>query len=367
VSDELYSRILGCAVGNAIGDAFGGAVEFMPAEKVRRVAGKTWVDQLLPYASDHGAHPLGTWVPAPPRGTGTDDTRNNHIFLECVIRNNGVISSQFLAMEYIQRYRDRAAFYPRYPNLAAEHYRWFHDLACVHLGMQEAPPETPPWVTAAHGGSSPILIGLITLAFAGLLYCGDPEKAYAKAFELSFMDTGYARDATAMMAAMVSAALAGGLGGKDMVRIGLETHPLKLRSRIMVERVARFLQLADEASDDQALVDTLAREVQPLHPFDPIDVLGVPMAAIHYSDGDPVRSITMAANDRYLDEGGNLKGLRDVDCTAGVAGALVGALRGVEAFPADWVRDVVEANKEVYAIDLEANARRFYETVYGQA
>ena len=72
----------------------------------------------------------------------------------------------------------------------------------------------------------------------------------------------------------------------------------------------------------------------------------------------------MAVNDRDLDENGNLRRLRDVDCTGGVAGALVGALCGIEAFPDDWVTDTIEANKQVYGIDLEENAQRFYKMVY---
>ena len=31
----------------------------------------------------------------------------------------------------------------------------------------------------------------------------------------------------------------------------------------------------------------------------------------------------------------------------------------------DWVRDTLKANKEIYGIDLESNARRFHEVVYG--
>jgi len=73
----------------------------------------------------------------------------------------------------------------------------------------------------------------------------------------------------------------------------------------------------------------------------------------------------MAVNDRDIDDHGNLLQLRDVDCTGGVAGALVGALHGAGAFPEDWVADALKANKEIYGIDIEANARRFYETVHG--
>ena len=370
MSEELYSRILGCMVGNAIGDAFGGAVEFMKADRVREMAGGTWVQEFLPYSKLHKEHEFGTWAPAPPRGTGTDDTRNNHIFAECVIRNRGQINSQLLAIEYLERYRDRDIFYPRHAALAEKQYHWLHDLACAHLGMRESFGGRPAWVVSAKGTAFPMLIGLIQLAFAGLLFCGEPEQAYVKAFELDFPDVGYAQDATGMMAAMVSAALRGGISGKQMVQVGLETNPFGyvdtvLGGRVMANRVKSFLELADKAEDDQALVSALAREVAHLHPYDPVDVLGVPMAAIYASDGDAVRSIIMAANDRYLDEQGELRQLRDVDCTAGVAGALVGALRGVSAFPDDWVADVMAANKELYGIDIEANARKFYQAVYG--
>jgi ADP-ribosylglycohydrolase len=363
--DDLYDRILGCMVGNAIGDSFGAVVEFGTAERVREVAGKEWVDEFLPFPDDFGTHPVGVWQAAPPRGTGTDDTRNNHMFAECVIRNHGEINSQLLAIEYLERYRDRAAFYPKHEKLAEAHLRHMYERSRAYLGMKELPSGRPPWVVASQGSGFPSLWGLISLAFAGLLYRGQPEKAYIKAFELSYLDIGYARDATAMMAAMVSAALGGDISGRQMVSTAVEIDPLEFRHRIMVAELKKFLRLADEADDDQALVDAIAGEVAHRHAFDPVDVLGQPAAAIYHCDGDPVRSIVMAANDRDLDDGGGLRQLRDVDCTAGVAGAIVGALHGAKAFPEDWVADVLKSNIEVYGIDIEANARRFCEVVHG--
>jgi ADP-ribosylglycohydrolase len=358
-------------VGSAIGDAFGAVIEFQTADKVKVITGgQTWVDDLFPYPTSHEAHEFGTWIAAPPRGTGTDDTRNNHIFTDCVIRNQGKINSQLLAIEYLERYRDRARFYPQHQVMAEKQYRWLYDLSCAYLGMNEDERHLPGWVLTAQGTAFPMLIGLIHLSFAGLLYRGDPEQAYRKAFELSFFDTGYARDATAMMAAMISAALTGDVSGREMVQTGLDTNPFgygdpMFGGRVMADRIKGFLELADSAGDDQALVRVLAQEVAYLHPYDPVDVLGIAATAVYATDGEAVHSIVIAANDRYLDEQGGLKQFRDVDCTAGVAGALVGALRGIEAFPKDWVDDVISANKTVYGIDLEANARAFYDIVYG--
>jgi len=367
VDKDLYSRVFGCMVGSAIGDSFGAVVEFRSAEDLKRITGGDWVGELLPFSEVFPAlHPFGCWEACPPRGTGTDDTRNNHIFAECVIRNRGFANSHLLAIEYVERYRDREEYYPSHADLAEQHLRHRYEWACAYLGMQDLPPGSETPIINAPGNDFPTLHGLISLAFAGLLYRGDPEAAYRKAFELDFFDLGYAKDATAMLAAMVSAAL-GGATGREAVEAGLNTDPFGYGDgRVMGNRLRRFVDLAEHAETDRWLVDALAQEVGPLHAFDPIDVLGVPAAALWHADGDPVRTIAMAANDRNLDADGRFVSLRDVDCTGGVAGALAGAVNGVEAFPDDWVADVVRANRNLYGIDIEGNARRFCQAVYGE-
>ena len=52
--ERLHSRILGCLVGNSIGDAFGGVVEFADSNRVHQIAGTTWVDQFLPNKKVYG-------------------------------------------------------------------------------------------------------------------------------------------------------------------------------------------------------------------------------------------------------------------------------------------------------------------------
>ncbi|NIQ99312.1 MAG: hypothetical protein GTN78_03815, partial [Gemmatimonadales bacterium] len=75
---------------------------------------------------------------------------------------------------------------------------------------------------------------------------GQPKEAYLTAFELDFRDIGYARDATGMMAAMISAALSGEADAKLMVETGLETDPFgfgerKYDQRIMASEVKGFI------------------------------------------------------------------------------------------------------------------------------
>jgi len=49
----------------------------------------------------------------------------------------------------------------------------------------------------------------------------------------------------------------------------------------------------------------------------------------------------------------------DIDCYGGIAGAIAGAMAGAEAFPASLLDQVVESNRLVYGIDLEATIERF--------
>ena len=94
--NALEDRILGCIVGATIGDAIGGAFEMATAEDLQERLGTDWIDDMYDYpAGAIGAY--GVWSNNSPAGTGTDDTRMNHIFIEAVIENRGVINSRLLA------------------------------------------------------------------------------------------------------------------------------------------------------------------------------------------------------------------------------------------------------------------------------
>jgi ADP-ribosylglycohydrolase len=81
--------------------------------------------------------------------------------------------------------------------------------------------------------------------------------------------------------------------------------------------------------------------------------------AVLASGGDLLRSILIAANHVGIDEEGNPTRYEDIDCYGSIAGALAGAIAGVEAFPADMLAQVIESNKAVYSLDLEATIERF--------
>ena len=382
MSDRLLDKVLGCVIGAAIGDTIGAVVEFLDRDRVReQLGGKEWVDGMYEFGPWY-IHPLGVFSESPPKGTGTDDTRLNHIFLECVAKNAGRVNRQLLAMEYVERYRNVAAYYPKTPDVARTHIGFSFARCCRELGMADVPQYGDGFVSTYFNDLNgiPGLAGLLHLQSVGLLCPGRPDDAYRRAVELNFFDIGYANDATAILAATVAAALSEGQpSGRELVEIGIGTNPFGIggadgRGRRMVggdprtpqrPSILTLLEAVDGAADDREAMAALSRACRDLHPYDPLDVLGVPLAVIHHTDGDPVRSVLMAANHRDLDEDGNLIRMRDVDCVAMVAGVIVGALHGVDEWPDEWVAAAVAANKEVYGFDIERNARDFHAAITG--
>lgn len=378
-SELAQRKFLGSVVGAAVGDAVGAPLEFWDRERIaQHPQGTEWIEDLLPFVGRRKG-PLGVWRDDPPKGTATDDTRLNQVFVEAAIKYGKLVNSKLLAAEYVDRYINRDSYYPGYHDLATQQFAFGFVGACGLLDM-ECPirPGAPAYVlrSGAGGRGMPSLSGLLAIPTSGLLHPGDPEAAYRHALELAYMDIGYAKDATALLAAMIAAGFDESLSPRAAIRKGLGVDPFGFGEgrrtggavpwhRTMVEHISHFLDLADQAESDRDFVLTLSREVQDLHPYDPIEILGIAVAACYRADGDPRRAILMAVNDRDLDEKGEFQRFRDIDCTGSVCGALVGALADIDAFPPDWVAATISANREVYGFDLEANAERLYQVIGG--
>ncbi len=377
---DLKDGILGSVVGATIGDSIGAVVEFRDAGGVRaRTGGADWVDDMLEFKDQH-IHRLGVFREDPPRGTGTDDTRLNHVFLECAARHGRHVNSRLVAMEYIARHQAPEIYYCTTPELARQHLAGYARRSAVHLGMRQYEGQSLEPHYRWTMNRFPGLSGLLSFQSVGLLFQGEPETAYLKAAELDFLDIGWARDATALLAAVLSAAL--GLErpeAREALSRGLETNPFELGGADGARRCATasgtlgdghpslpdLFEAVDTAGDDREAVRNLARAAEPLHPYDCMDILGVPLAIMRFTGGDPVRAVLMAANHRRVDEEGNLVAMRDVDCTGMVSGVIVGALNGLKAWPQEWVDAAVSANREVYGLDIAENARAFHRAVYG--
>lgn len=369
---NLPDRVRGCVLGAAIGDAMGGPVEFARRRGVRRVAGKgEWIRDLLPYSGRGSVH--GPWRDRAPAGCGTGDTRLRVIFLETAIRRRGLpVRAADLAREFLRRQRRPGLFYPGHAAFAKE---WLDAWAIPARAVLRRARRVVPGAASsmavasvAPWGGFPVCCGLVSAILAGLMRPGRPADAYRSAFDLAFHDTGFARDVAGIGAGLIAAACAGrwrtrgqvaGLLARSAKLDPYRSGKVTLGGRPLTISLEKSLELARHAHTPARLVRFFARWFEGCAPCDSRAILGAAFASLHVAGLDGARAVVIAANHRVLDSRGRLRRMCDADTIAGIAGAFAGALFGENAFPAEWRRNVIEANREVYGFDLGRVADRF--------
>jgi len=365
VSVKADARLArGCVLGAALGDALGAAFEFKPVAVVAERTGKTWIDGLHPRITRGSAH--GVWAENAPAGTGTDDTRYNWLFLELAAELARFPSDRELARRMLDVHDTPERFFPkRHAAIAREQFDGWR--AVCHGCLGEPLPERPelPMVAlrdqSMGGLNFPTLIGLISMTCAGALIPGDPSRAYREAYLTDFQDLAYGREAVALLAASISSAVGGNSRPRDTASPVYGLDPFALRGRFggpfIKDRLPKLLA-AVEGNQGSALAERLSRELAGFHAFDPYKTLAIAWAAVLAHPADPFDALLVAVNIRSVQADGSLGDLQDIDCYGCVTGALAGAFCGDGAFPPGMLSRVVESNKSVYGMDLEATCRR---------
>jgi ADP-ribosylglycohydrolase len=376
--DKLADRIRGCILGTVLGDAIGGPFEFGPLDRVLKTTGGDWIDDLYPYDRDMGA-PHGVWVPplmadqGAPAGTGTDDTRLNWLYLELAVELGRVPEAHDIAVRYLELYEQPESVFPGHSDMVRLEFEHWEATCRGQLGLKSALfPDLPPDVLRARalGLNFPILSGLIALTWVGLLFPGQPKRAYSSAFRAAFYDIGYAREAVGLLAAAISAAAGDLVSGSAQELYGqmLTMDPLHLGSEwsapYVIEHLATYSDLSTQGDSDQEIARNLSLAFRHHHAFDAFRTLAVALLSVLAASGDPLRAILIAANHVGIDGQGQPTRYEDIDCYAGLAGAIAGALRGAGAFPAGLLAQVQESNLAVYGIDLEAGITRLIKTFF---
>ncbi len=338
-----------------LGDALGAPVEFS-AERLG------WINCLRPFTGSAGPH--GPWVTPAPLGTGTDDVRYAWLFMELACRLQGMPTARQLARHFIEVYEDPDAFFPHNQALAREQFAMWEGVSCGYLGREslQYPGVSPAALaTRSVGLNYPTIAGMLALPLAGLLFVGQPERAYSAAYEAAFFDLAYAREATALLAAAQSLA-ADGVAPSDIVERTLALDPLQLGGYFgepfVVANLPLLLQKARGKQGPQ-LAQWLAFELRHFHVFDPYRTLAIAFSALLAHCDDPLGALQVAVNQADLDGAGGWQRYADVDCYASIAGGLLGAVYGTDPVPSESARQVIESNRIVYGFDLEESAERF--------
>ena len=366
--DQIGDRIRGSVLAQAVGDALGAPFEFAPIQNTGHEVNKPniWIDRLCAFTAKEGPH--GPWNSPAPIGTGTDDVRYNWLFMELAIELGRAPSDRELARRLLDVYEYPGDFFPGFEVMARGQFEMWEGVSRGRLGETSAlSPGIAPAVLATRsvGLNYPTMAGLLAMPAMGLLYPGDPESAYKAAYEAAFFDVAYAREATALMASAQALAL-GGVGPAELVERVLALDPLQLGGYFgrpyVVDNLPALLQKT-QGKKGPELAEDLSYALREFSVFDPYRALAIVFAVLLAHVDEPQRAMQVAVNHYDINEDGAWVRYADIDCYAGIAGSLLGAVYGASAFSDEWFQQVVDSNRLVYGIDIEQCIERFAELV----
>ncbi len=369
--DVLYDKILGSLVGSAIGDAMGAPTEMLNREG-RQAAYGYIIGLDTPKIEPS---PEGLWYEGLPPGATTDDTRWKELVVEFIVQNQAMNPkpfSEFILDQY-QREADKLKALGDSDSLEVANQErrkiWLQEWATVSKAFLSEDIET--YTNALHKfyGGDLLCAGILYAPVLGLPFAGNPEAAYQSTYRLAIFDQGYARDISALTAAMVAVAIDTAATQDSVLNVFQSIDPQNyFESRLMGRSSYRTYQLAEGLSEEakkiemfepdqltfvttgmteleayrlQWLFERLDEQNQDL-PAHAQEILLVALTAMMYSDFDFQMTMEFIVN--YG---------RDNDTSAAVAGAVLGAFHGYEKLPDDLKIQVLRVNKENLGIDLE--------------
>lgn len=329
---SLFEKAYGCLAGLALGDALGMTTEFLTPQQITEHYG--WVDSLVSAPPWHSHARL-------PRGRITDDT-GQALALAGVYVREGTMSAEAAARALL-----------RWADEQGEHLDLF-------LG-----PSTRRALAALRAGAGPRESGregktngaAMRAAPIGIVHPADFDGALRDVVEAALPTHGTraaisaaaavawavaeAMRADATVESVLERAMAGAVRGRE--------HGAWVWTAPLERRIALARRLVGEAEDERAAL-------QALYDYVGVDLTvteSVPTAfgLVELAGGDPMRAVIYAAN-----IGG------DTDTIGAIAGAVCGALQGIEAIDGELLRQVEEVNRlglGQVATDLAAIAGKF--------
>ncbi len=336
----LFKKVYGCLLGGAIGDALGGPVEGWTPEEIRAEYGGN-LDRYVPYRRPPGYH--AHFGEGDRIGAYTDDTRMKHLLCEAIIEAGGM---------------------PRVGHFGHVLARAYHTAPDeLHEGLIEEYYLKAIWGTdKAIFSGEPTNGAMMSNSPIGIMAASRPVAAYQAGFELAFVTAGYAKTASAMIAAAIAEAMQARPTIEGVIDEAVAAHlgfaeqregPLWFGMRATsfepgasasnwrydpnLQFLTAGLKIARGNSDVFAIREPLYAALEWGHLFsEATHTLVVPLAMFVAADGDFRDSVV-----------GSVMYGRDNDSYATIAGALAGAFHGVDAIPPEWIQPVVDGNPEV--------------------
>lgn len=378
--EVLKDKVLGMLLGSAIGDAMGAPTEMWSRENIRIEYG--YVDDLDTMVRAPSAE--GTWDFNLPAGGTTDDTRWKKLMAEYLLTQEAWSSldpqdfAHHIVYQYeedIQALKSTESFDPEPFEVNARKMAWLQEWARVAKPFTEDDLQGYAYALSRFYGGEMTCAGMLYAPAIGAFYPASPQTAYAEAYRLSLFDIGYARDISAITAALVSAAMDEKATPTSVINTLRDVDPQGyFKSRLVGRAAYRMLQEArnivyqanqlqmkdidvnqlifpaDETVDTLWLARTqkaytlLDARNQDL-PFHAGEIHLVNLTALLFCDFDFKKSLAFVVNFG-----------RDNDTIAAVTGAILGAYYGAQKLPPAMVAQVIDTNKKLLNTDLEVLA-----------
>ena len=365
---QLYDKILGTLVGSAIGDAMGAPTEMWSRQRIATHYG--FVDHLDTMVRAPSGE--GIWGYNLPAGGTTDDTRWKKLVAEYLLAPSAPFGSNppdavgfarhivTVYLRHLQTLQTTEGPDPEPYESACRGVAWLQEWARVAQPYAEGDLEAYSVALHRFYGGEMTCAGLLYSPVVGALYPAQPERAYRAAYQLSLFDLGYARDISALAAAMVATAMQPSAQPNDIINVVRDVDPHDyFRSRLVgraayrileearsIVYTARQLPLADvdtlrlsfpsHLNVDTLFLGQMQRAYELLDqrnqdvPFHAGEIHLVNLTALLFCNFDFERSLAFVTN--YG---------RDNDTTGALTGAILGAYWGFDQLPDEMKTSVL--------------------------
>ena len=315
-STVLYKKTLGCLLGGIIGDAMGEPAEGKAYQEIERDFG--WIDDF--------------------DGGGTDDTVLRDLLAEALIRTGGYAMLDDWAQVWLDNWD--TIFGPKVG-------KFF--ISVLHTARKMRIQGVPRMAAL---GSIPCSSSAMCMAPVGIVNACNPRQAAFQAYNLASLinvhDAGFCQDGAASIAAAVAETFSPG-ATVDSVLESSVGFLESISGTSMREAIERAVGAAREVGDYRKfrsfVYENADSFLQPVK-INSLETVPITLALFHLADADFEKCVTYAANFG-----------RDTDTMAAMAGAIAGALGGVQAIRPAWA-EKAKRYASVRQEDLAANLIR---------
>lgn len=318
----LFKKTLGCLMAGLIGDALGADTEGMEYTRIERQFG--WIDDFA--------------------GDGTDDTIMKDLLAEALIGTDGFATIDDWGRVWVEHREvfvgeKRGTFFVGVP----------------HVMMKMADLGVTPRMAAL--GTPRSTSSGMCISPVGIVNACNPEQAARQAYHLAGLihmhEAGVVHDGAASMAAAVAEAMKPDATVDSVVAASLDAI-LPDSGRETLERMRGVLEIARATGEFRRFRDEMYRQraafFHPTTDGHSTEIIPICIGLFQVAGGDVEKTLIYGANFG-----------RNTDTIASVAGAVAGALQGVDGMPQDWVdkvRKVAAVDQEQLAEQLAACALR---------